>query len=108
MSLWLAAVRADVALETVAPRLAALDAFVAGLDERLGTAGVAGRAETLAVHTRLAAVLAVVDTTDVAALRRSIATLERELELAARTLARLREAKAAFEAEAAGAPPRLR
>jgi hypothetical protein len=104
VSLWLAAARADLALETLAARLAALDAFVAGLDARLGVAGVAGRAEALAVHARLAAVLAVVDTTDVAALRRAIATLERELDFAARTLARLREAKAAFEPEAARTP----
>lgn len=108
VSLWLAAARADVALETVATRLAALDAFVAGLDERLGMAGAAGRAETLAVHARLAAVLAVLDTTDVAALRRAIATLERELDFAARMLLRLREAKTAFDRDAAAEPPRVR
>ena len=93
VSLWLAIARAEDADDTARARLAAALEVAAGVDERLAQAGIAGVAGALDVHQRLAAVLGVLDAGRLSALRDAIASLERDLEAAAHTLARLRAIK---------------
>jgi hypothetical protein len=93
VSLWLTIARAEDADHTVRARLAAALDVAATVDERLAQVGVAGVAGALDTHRRLAAVLNGLDAGRLSALRDAVTSLERELEAAARVLARLRAMK---------------
>jgi hypothetical protein len=98
VSLWLAVARAPDTDETVCADLRAALAVAAAVDERLVRAGIAGVEGAIDAQRRIESVLAGVDAERLAALRRTVAALERELRGAVEVLARLRFLKQIFDA----------